>query len=56
MAIQQIRHEVYDDKGLVEVFYEDIDIKTDEEILQEKQDELIRIYSEIQELMNKKTN
>jgi hypothetical protein len=49
----QIRNEIYDDNGLIEVqFIEVEDVKTQEEILAEKEAELLRIYNEIQQLKN----
>lgn len=49
----QFRNEVYDDSGLIEVFFTEEDIKTEEEILAEKETELLKIYEEIQQLKNK---
>jgi hypothetical protein len=49
----QIRNEIYDDNGLIEVqFIEVEDKKTSEELLAEKEAELLRIYNEIQQLKN----
>jgi len=49
----QIRNEIYDDNGLIEVqFIEVDDEKTSEELLSEKEAELLRIYNEIQQLKN----
>ena len=49
----QVRNEVYDDSGLIEVFFTEEDIKTDEELLAEKEAELLKIYEEIQLIKNK---
>ena len=49
----QIRNEIYDDNGLVEVqFIEVEDVKTSEELLAEKESELLKIYNEIQQIKN----
>lgn len=49
----QIRNEIYDDNGLVEVqFIEVEDVKTSEELLAEKEAELLKIYNEIQQIKN----
>lgn len=48
--MKQIRNEIYDDNGLVRVEFIEVDEPTNEELLAEKQAELIRIYNEIQEL------
>jgi hypothetical protein len=49
-----VRNEIYDDNGLVRVeFIEVEDEKTSEELLKEKEEELLKIYQEIQELKNK---
>ena len=49
--IQQ-RVEVYDENGLVNVYFIDVEGPTDEELIAEKEAELIRIYDEIQSLKN----
>jgi len=48
--MKQIRNEIYDDNGLVKVEFIEVEELTGDEILAEKQAELIRIYNEIQEL------
>jgi len=49
----QIRNEIYDDNGLVEVQYIEVeDEKTSEEVLKEKEAELLRVYNEIQQIKN----
>ena len=46
----KIRNEIYDENGLVRVEFIEVDEPTTEELLAEKQAELLRIYNEIQEL------
>jgi hypothetical protein len=41
--------------GAVTVEEREILVKTDEELIQEKQDELLKIYSELQTLINSQT-
>lgn len=49
-----VRNEIYDDNGLIEVqFIEVENEKTSEELLAEKEAELLNIYNEIQQLKNK---
>lgn len=48
----QIRNEIYDDNGLVRVEFIEVEEQTQEEILAEKEAELIRIYNEIQQIKN----
>jgi hypothetical protein len=48
--MKQIRNEIYDDNGLLRVEFIEVDEPTQEELLAEKEAELIRIYNEIQEL------
>jgi len=48
--MKTIRNEIYDDNGLVRVEFIEVDEQTTEEILAEKQAELLRIYKEIQDL------
>jgi hypothetical protein len=52
----QIRNEIYDENGLVRVeFIEVEDEQTNEELLKEKEAELLRIYNEIQNIKNEQT-
>lgn len=52
----QIRNEIYDENGLVKVEYIEVeDEKTPEELLKEKEAELLRIYNEIQNIKNEQT-
>jgi len=46
----KIRNEIYDENGLVRVEFIEVEGPTQEELLVEKQAELLRIYNEIQEL------
>jgi hypothetical protein len=50
----QIRQEIYDDNGLVEVKFIEVDEPTSEELIAEKEAELLKIYAELNEL--KETN
>ncbi len=49
----QIRKEIYDDNGLVEVVFIEVDEPTQEELIAQKEAELIAIYKEIEILENK---
>lgn len=46
----QIRQEIYDDNGLVEVKFIEVDEPTQEEIIADKEAELLKIYAELNEL------
>jgi len=48
----KIRNEIYDDNGLLRVEFIEVEEPTQEELLAEKQAELLRIYKEIQDLQN----
>jgi len=48
----QIRNEIYDDNGLVRVEYIEVDDVSTEDLLKEKEAELLRIYEEIQNIKN----
>ena len=50
--MKQIRNEIYDENGLVKIEFIEVEEPTQEEILAEKQAELLRIYKEIQDLQN----
>ena len=50
--MKTIRNEIYDDNGLVRVEFIEVEEQTTEEILAEKQTELLKIYKEIQDLKN----
>jgi hypothetical protein len=49
----QIRKEIYDDNGLVEVIFIEVDEPTQEELIAQKEAELMDIYKEIEILKNK---
>ena len=46
----QIRHEIYDENGLVEVEYLEIDEPTQEQLIAEKEAELLAMYNELKSL------
>jgi hypothetical protein len=50
----QIKQEIYDENGLVEVKFIEVDEPTQEELIAEKEAELLKIYAELNEL--KETN
>lgn len=48
----QIRNEIYDDNGLVRVEYIEVDDVSTEDIIAQKEAELLKIYQEIQNIKN----
>lgn len=48
----QTRVEVYDETGLIDVYFVDTDEPTTEELIAQKEAELLAIYEEIQRLKN----
>jgi hypothetical protein len=52
--MSQIRNEIYDDNGLVRVEYIELEDVSKEDIISEKEAELLRIYNEIQNIKNQK--
>jgi len=46
----QVRQEIYDDNGLVEVKFIEVDEPTNEEQIAEKEAELLKIYAELNAL------
>jgi hypothetical protein len=52
MATELVRQEIYDDNGLVRVEFIEQEIPNVDELISEKEKELIRIYEEIQNLKN----
>ena len=50
----QIRNEIYDDNGLVRVEYIEVEDVSKEDIIAEKEAELLRIYEEIQNIKNQR--
>lgn len=51
-----IRNEIYDENGLVKVEFIEVEEQTQEEIIAQKEQELINIYNEIQRLKNGESN
>jgi hypothetical protein len=49
----KIRNEIYDDNGLVEVVFIDVEEQNEQDLLEQKEAELIAIYKEIELLKNK---
>jgi hypothetical protein len=48
----QVRNEIYNDEGLVSVEFIEVDEPTQEELIAQKEAELLAIYEEIQNLKN----
>ena len=48
----QIREEIYNEDGLVEVRFIEVDELTVEEQIAQKQEQLLQIYAEIQQLQS----
>lgn len=46
----QIRQEIYDDNGLVEVKFIEVDEPTQEELIADKEAQLLAMYEELKEL------
>lgn len=46
----QVREEIYDDNGLVEVKFIEVDEPTSEELIAEKEAELLKMYAELNAL------
>jgi hypothetical protein len=46
----QVRQEIYDDNGLVEVAFIEVDQPTQEELIAQKEAQLLALYEEIQTL------
>lgn len=51
--MSQIRNEIYDDNGLVEVVFIEIDEPTHEELIAQKEAELLTMYKELEALKGK---
>lgn len=49
----QIRNEIYDENGLVRVEFIEVEGPTQEELIAQKEAELLAIYEEIQRLKSK---
>lgn len=48
----QVRHEIYDENGLVRVEFIEVEEPTQQELIAQKEAELLAIYDEIQRLKN----
>lgn len=48
----QIRNEIYDDNGLVRVEFIEVEEPTAQDLIAEKEAQLLAIYQELQELKN----
>jgi hypothetical protein len=46
----QIRNEIYDENGLVEVIFTEVESPTQEELIQEKEAQLLAMYEELKSL------
>jgi len=46
----QIREEIYDDNGLVEIRFVEVDEPTQEELIAQKEAELLAMYNELKAL------
>ena len=46
----QVREEIYDENGLVEVIYHETEEPTQEELIAQKEAELLAVYQELQRL------
>ena len=49
----QVRNEIYDDNGLVRVEFIEVDEPTKEELIAQKEAELLEMYEELQKLKEK---
>ena len=47
-----IRNEIYDDKGLIKVEFIEVEDIIYDDLLKEKEEELLKIYQEIQQIKN----
>ena len=52
----QVRNEIYDENGLVKVEFIEVEEQPKDQLIAEKEAELIRIYEEIQLLKNSNLN
>jgi hypothetical protein len=48
--MREIRHEIYDNNGLVEVVYVEMDLPTQEELITQKEAQLLAMYEELKTL------
>jgi hypothetical protein len=49
----QVRNEIYDENGLVEVVFIEVDEPTQEELIAQKEAELLTMYKELEALKGK---
>lgn len=52
----QIRNEIYDENGLIKVEYIEVEDTSLEDLIKQKETELLDIYKQIENLKNGKTN
>lgn len=52
----QIRNEIYDDNGLIKVEFIEVEDITSEDLIKQKEAELLAIYDEIKKLKNDTKN
>ncbi len=52
----QVRNEIYDENGLVRVEFIEVEDTSLEDLIQQKETELLNIYKQIENLKNGKTN
>lgn len=50
LKMPQVRNEIYDDNGLVRVEYIEVDEPTAEELIAQKEAELLAVYEELKRL------
>lgn len=48
--MKQIREEIYDDNGLVEVVFHEVDEPSQEDLIAQKEAELLAMYNELKSL------
>lgn len=49
----QLREEIYDENGFVEVRFHEVDEQSNDELIADKEAQLLAIYEELQALKNK---
>ena len=52
----KVRNEIYDENGLIKVEYIEVEDASVEDLIKQKETELIDIYKQIENLKNGKTN
>jgi hypothetical protein len=52
----KVRNEIYDENGLIKVEYIEVEDSSVEDLIKQKETELIDIYKQIENLKNGKTN